>query len=370
MIVKKAHRVFKRTVLRSRSNPRFLYFLILITAVVWVSGTLISPYKVHNKFMFATGFPGAVDTWIPEAPDYSLVTDTAAQLRAHPSITIKLVKDCPSGSERLTASEYKVSATGTLIETGSIPNSTAVVGFWFLGNDNSIVEYHNIHIQPGRYDTFSSHKVVSWPTAAVACVFGLISNVGGPTISVTDGSVDAVSANPVYKSALVAMGLLVLIFVLDVLYFAVRKLSVLQFLLPLVLVVSLVVGIALNGPLLVKYIHPILNWGMVLLSSMVGGVGENRMALAWIFKLGHGVLFFIISLCFFSIRMVLHTNHRIMLLSLLVLAVASEGLQLHINDRGASFIDILFDWAGVLAAWALCLAFRKKKNGTNNSCAV
>lgn len=342
-----------------------LGYTLILTALVWASGLFIPSYNVESTILFESEFPGDAADWQAELPELISITSTAVAIRAYASSRHKLTYVCPELGEQ-THKTFRITADISLLEQGVTNASSSVLGFWFVDNEGVIVRYHNVGIMPGRYEQIAAAKTVEWPEGATGCVFGLIANAGGPSISITSGRVETVIPNLAYQIAILFIALLFLLYACFLIYLALQKLTFRQLILPVMLMALLVLGVTMTGPLLVKYIHPLFFGVLSILGIGVADVTGNRTAFDWVFKFGHVLVFMLLALCFFAVQRRIRAAQTWILSMLLLIAIASEGLQLHVPDRGASTIDVLINCVGIALAWGGVLLFRTTRNIRQN----
>ena len=340
-----------------RPSTHFLVLSIasILTLLVCLSGYYIPKHKFEHTVWGEHEFPGGPKYWRSRLPDGFDVKPSSVILYGDEAIQNSATYPCPIFAESAKEIGIKVAATAKLIKPGVDKSALSVVGFWFVNDNQSRISFGSVHISPGRLNEQSSFRVFYWPKTAVGCELVLIAHKGGPTIEISKVSIDSVSHNSIYQISSLIILLMLVCYIVYLLFLAFKTVSLVHFVLPTILISAMVGGAMLTGPFIVEHLHPTLIWITGYLEPLLGDMPGNRTLLGWLFKLGHLILFFLIALYFFSVRRYFNVSNTTILYMLLLLAVASEGLQLHLQDRGASVTDIAFDWSGIVLGWFVCI---------------
>ena len=338
---------------RLRPKKLALCVMFILTFLIWFSGSFIPAYQHEAPILFELNFPGSAAAWQVDAPELTAVESGYLSIRGGPESVHKVSVNCPELSVPAKTKKIKISANVAFTEAGSIPGRTSVLGFWFIDDESTIINYHNISIMPGRYTDTLSSKVVEWPKAATGCAFGLIAHAGGPTITVTDGLVEAVSPNILYQASVALIAFILFLGSYYMICWALQQLTAFQILVTAILASVLIVGVVVSGSSLTKYIHPIYYGVMSLFGISGDDIAGNRTAFDWVFKLGHVIVFALIAFCVFIVRLRINAGLVWALAMLLLIAIASESVQLHVQGRGASLMDVMFDCMGIALGWIL-----------------
>jgi len=341
------------------TNFKVLFFAFALTLSIWLTGHFIPQFNSVQSILGTDQFPGKAADWQAQNSEYFKHNPSSVILFANESARNKLTKKCPEVKVSNNKLKVRVSTNVKIIEEGKISGRNSVVGFWFINSQNKVDSYRNITFHPGRSRETIGFRVIDWPATAVGCKFGLITKAGGPTIELREASIEFVSDNQTYRFLIMALIVCLVLYVLYLIVVASRMLSFRQLLLPVAFIILLICGVMLASPFIAKYFHPPFLWIIESLQPIFWGVDKNRTALSWIFKLGHAVMFSFIAFCFFYLRKKINASRVTVLTMLVVLAAASEGLQLHLADRAASGSDFILDCLGILVGWSICELYQR-----------
>lgn len=337
-----------------RNIHAFILLLIAVTAMTWALGLLDLKYDSKATISFADGFPGDTSLW-ERAGDWSNIDIDAER------ITVRRDTDNRSYAKRtfpLTQeqrdSSYQLRIRGTIetLQHGQASGNGrgAAYMIWLEDGDGEVVRYLTIQDLPGNSETYHAERIVSIPENVQAFTLVLNSRDSRNVFSLVDASVDLVSINLHYQ----ILGMLLLGFWLLLLFLCASWLyrhgSKVLFATTLVLIIAIVIGVMLPESASSQYVAPLFD----RINNLFPTVGYDLPKITY--KVGHFLFFFLIAFVLMLNSESLPISRLLILFLLLLLAIASEGMQLHLFNRTTRLFDVGVDLTGIVLAWLIAAA--------------
>jgi VanZ family protein len=235
---------------------------------------------------------------------------------------------------------------------------------WFLDDKQETIQYLTVQALTGDFAHYRAERIVSIPDAARYFVTTLINRDSDGAFELTDARVTVVSTSLLYRV------ISPLIFALWVGLLLAAMLWLLKNGGPQVgfpasvLLLLILTGVLLPESITTNHVLPAYQKVAALLSL------QHAEPLGILYKVGHFLFFLALSFTLMLNRYRLRLSAPMVLTFMLVFALATEGLQLHLFNRSTRFLDIAIDLAGVLLAWLIVsklqsLLVRKKRIRTS-----
>ena len=170
---------------------------------------------------------------------------------------------------------------------------------------------------------------------------------GAPTFTVHEGAVELVDAAPSHAVALASLGALVAAWLVVLHRFATARAVRAALVPPAAVALLIVVGVTLSSWSLRPLVAP-----LMLVAEARFGIERAVTSIA-LLKGGHAFAFFLLTLGLLALRERLGASRLALAAFAALLAIGSEGLQVHVAGRDASLVDVLVDTVGIAAALVL-----------------
>jgi VanZ family protein len=340
----------------SSSAKAFLAVMVVLTAVTWAVGLLDIQYKAVATLAFENGFPGELSDWKP-AGDPENITVSANSVRIDrntdkQSYAMRVFPLPPA--QDLAGRHLRVRGTlKTLSRATPIdPKRVAAYMIWFQDENQETIQYLTVQALTGDFPDYRAERIVSVPDNARFFVTALINRDSNGAFELTDADVTLVSTTVLYSliSPAVFAGWLTLLLV--AMFWMIRSGSKKLGLSVSALLLLTFVGVLLPESITTLYLLP----AYTKLSSILAL--ENTEPMGHLFKVGHFVFFFVLSNVLVLNRQTLRLSASLILSFMLVFALATEGLQLHLFDRSTRLSDIGIDLAGILSGWLIATSLQ------------
>lgn len=343
----------------SRKIHLFIALMAVVTAMTWATGLLDFKYKVESNVAFQNGFPGDISLW-ERAGDWSNVDigDTLITVRRDTEEQSYATRrfELPELESR---SDYKLRVRGTIKTANYVKDPAGKQGaafmIWLENDQGEFFRYLTVQEMKGAHDTYQAEKIISIPDAVRSFTLVLNSKESSSSYSLADASVEMISVTPLYRFAstlLICSWLLLFVICAK---WLVKNASPVLSTTAAVLVVSIVIGVMLPESALDNIVDPVFG---ALASKFPAFTQLDAKAL---YKIGHFLFFCVTSFVLMRNARTLPIKHTMLILLLLLLAVASEGMQLHLFNRTTRLSDLGIDASGILLGWLLASAFKKKR---------
>ncbi|MGQ7846326.1 VanZ family protein [Granulosicoccus sp. 3-233] len=331
--------------------------------LTWALGLLDIKYHLDGSVAFESGFPGDVSAW-QRAGDWSNIDIEDDR------ISVTRETDNRSFAKRsfpLPVGEYpsssKLRIRGTL-ETLGITETPAdsdgrgaAYMVWLQDADDEVKRYLTIQDLTGERERYEAERIVSIPDDVAAFTLVLNSRDSGNSFSLTNASVDLISITPIYKAGILLLVIAWLaIFAMGAIWIYKRGSRTL-FITSSLLITGIIVGVMLPETATVGVVDPAFKTISHLIPAFDLEAAHST------YKIGHFLFFLLISLVLGWHARSLPASGVILVLLLFLLAIASEGMQLHLFNRTTRLSDLGIDGAGILLGWLLATtAVRMSRN--------
>ncbi len=341
------HRGSRTTSRPGRISPPvwFMLGLMLATGFTWVTGLAGVEYDEGPILGFAHTFPGPAADW-DTSTELGSVTITKSRLiierknaaRAFAIRTFRLTDDVRAGGGLLRVSGKVDTLRKPNYEE---PDNIAAMLLWFVDGNGRAFNYLTVHALHGTQARYSGSRIVKAPDNARRIAVAMLTRDSDGKFALTDATVQQIatplSARLVDLALAIIWGTLIVLAGLWMKRHASVKVSGML----LGLVVVTFIGVLMPETARMSILQPAYHW----LASMLSVSGDRPLALS--FKIGHFMVFFLVALTLLSNKAALGMRTWLVLSCMLLLGIATEGLQLHLFDRTTRLSDLYIDMAGV-----------------------
>lgn len=341
-----------------------MYFFILAfvacTVATWALGLSDTKYEQHDLIAFENGFPGDIDHW-ERAGDWSNVEFSDEK------ITVNRTTDNTSYAKRAFALPESFSESNARLRvTGTVNTETytedisgnpgAALMVWIEDASGEVIKYSTIADLAGQLDNFQAERIVSIPNDAVAVSLVLNSREATSSYSLTDASLNTIAVTSVYLEAITILIVAWIVLFGVACFWMYKNLPTKIAIVALVLVAGTVIGVLMPENITDPYVKPLLEF----LGQNVAPSGPKFAEFAY--KIGHFVFFFFVALLFMQNAASLPISRFQLLLLMLLLAIATEGMQLHLFNRTTRLSDLAIDSSAIVVGWAVSSILTALKN--------
>lgn len=354
-----------------RGFDLWLAALVAVTAAVWALGLVGDRYDAGPPLAFADGFPGAVDGWVRNIEDPGLVVDAngVELLGTVPGERYaKRAIPLPAPAERPSGGLLRVRArTETLAAPADdVPWQRPLVMIWVVDDaaDDGPIDFRTVADVPGRLGTHFGERVIQIPPEADSLWLTFQGRDSGGSYRLSGASLELVAPNPGRLTLLAGVAAVAALLGLAALVRLVRRGG---------RWVAIALVVVFAGTLVGILVPESISTG--LLRHRLGDVAFSlpkigRVEFRDLYKVGHFGFFLAGALVAFAARGRLGLSRTRLGLLFATLAVATEGVQLHLFDRTTRGSDVLVDLAGValaalLVETALRLPYRRARPGAS-----
>lgn|GEM_PF-5261212 len=342
----------------ARSAP-FITVFAAITVLTWWTGTDALRFTDAAPIAFEGGFPGEPDNWTFSGRRGEIRLDETT-LRFDGSK--EPPDDARAGSAYRTVDLASTNATGQqfLGVQGSVSVErkpsvraaarSAALLVWFKDERGEPFDYHTIGLlRDVRGDGGTFARTVAVPERARQLVVALVGRHSDGSFTLREWSVDRFELAKFYPPLRVALFLSWLVLVVVALRWAYRRSPGL-----LASSVSLPLALTFVGVLAPENMQgPVLAIVERQLAALLDRSSLTPAEL--LFKGGHFLAFLVLSFPLFAFKRRIRLSMPSIAAVLVLLAVGTEGLQLHLADRTTRTSDIAVDVAAILCALLLTL---------------
>lgn len=327
--------------------------MIVLTAMTWVTGMLDIQYQSDKTLAFENGFPGDITDWHQDgdAENLSLSSD-AVTIQRHTSNRSYAIRTftLPDSAEIKTGKLRIRGIIKTLTQASPLEKDhVAAFMIWFRGANDDVVQYLTVQALTGDFPEYRAERIVSIPDTAQAFSLVMINRESNGAFALTDASVAVVGTTPLYG----VIGL-----TLVILWSGLALVAMLWLFrtggAALMTGLTALVTLTVAGTVLPESItsNQILPLYQALIEALKLSHAEP---LGIVYKVGHFLFFFAATLLGLLNYRRLEISMLSILLFMFILAVATEGLQLHLFNRSTRLSDIGIDSLGITLAWLIAL---------------
>ena len=331
--------------------------MVLATVFTWGTGMIDFGYDEGQVIGFADGFPGAAATW-QTGGDPGSVTVSAGQVR------IARTGDQRAYAARRFALPPGLAQDGSLLRvSGRVttlrkagpqePENIAALMLWFLDSAQQPFDYLTVRSLHGTEPCYEGARVVDVPDDAHHLVIAMLTRDSDGHFALTEASARQIATTSRFELVqgilLGSWGLLLL----TAGYWVLWRIRWWTAALLLTLLAATFVGVLLPESATTGVLQPLYRRAAAVVS-----VSSDR-PLAVLFKLGHFGFFLAVTLVLLIVRSGIELRTITILQFMVLLALATEGLQLHLFNRTTRLSDIGIDLLGIALAWALVFGIQR-----------
>lgn len=345
---------------RSRNYLRFCLFLVLATALTWGVGLLDKHHVVSQQDGLGQVFPSQADAWTlvgdqsliaPEADTFIISPKTEFHTRAELSLSLSKLSIPNEKTIRIRT------VTKTL-ERPSLEGPRAIAGILVKGFNRHGKRIYNGWVSKltGEFGTHRDEYMIPVSNSLDSIRLSFVNRGSNGRFQLQSMDIEVVKVSPMYKMlwlpALLAMWAVLMALCVRHTLLKLSRRTVLFF---VGAIFVLVAGILLPTSLRDLFVQPVFNQLKAI------GLTSANLSLVHYYKIGHFLMFFVVSLILFYNSKRLRIRRADLFGILCVLAIATEGAQLHLFFRSTQLQDIAIDIAGITMALLISLAIMKDK---------
>ena len=332
----------------------WLFALVAVTAAVWALGAIGDRYDVRPPLAFADGFPGPADAWLRHGEGANLAIDArgvdltaAVPGESYAKRRIELPADeSPATGPRARLLRVRSTSETLVAPAEDVPWQRPLVMVWVVDDEagDTPVAYRTMAEVPGEPGTHPDERVIELPPGADSLWLTFQGRDSGGAYRLVDASVELVSPNRGRLEALALVAFASALLGVVGLAWLVRRGG---------RAVALALGLVVAGTLVGVLVPESVSTGVLRhrLDDVAFTLPKlGRVEFRDLYKLGHFAFFFAGALVAFGARRRLGVSRTRLALLFATLAVATEGVQLHLFDRTTRGSDIVVDLAGAALA--------------------
>ena len=337
-----------------RRSGRFNVFILALlacTIATWALGLIDFKYQQEADIAFVNGFPGDPELWQPAGDWSSVAIDDEKITIFRQSEEKSYAKRRYELPDNLQPSEHTLRVTGAARTNEVVDNPADKEGasfmVWLEDAKGEFIEYLTVFSMSGHRDSYQGERIVNLPKEVSAFTLVLNSRDSADSFSLVDGSADLVSITPNYMAsvALLFMGWFILAALIA--QWLLKHAPLKTTLLAGLLLAGILIGVMMPETRTIPIIDPLFQ----AIAAQLNMTGMDSGT--FIYKTGHFMFFFFTSLVLMLKSDVLPANRLQLACIMILLAVATEGMQLHLPNRTTQLFDIGVDTSGVLLALAV-----------------
>ncbi len=333
----------------SRKIHLFIASMVVVTLLTWTLGLLDIKYSLDSRFSFKDGFPGDTTLWHP-AGDWANVdiSDEAVSIlrntegRSYAKRRFILPDITDPASKKL-----RIHGTLETLDRGADNGDERGAAYmvWLEDDDGEVLKYLTIQELTGSQDAYEAERVISLPDSVKAFTLVLNSRDSADSFSLTDASAELISTTLLYRISSYFLVICWIAIFLASGKWLYQNASRGLFVTGSLLVAGIVIGVMLPENMTIGIVNPVFDAIASRIPSFDLDAAQST------YKVGHFVFFFFIALVLALNVRSLPLKPSLLVVLLLLLAVASEGMQLHLFNRTTRLSDLGIDTAGIMLGW-------------------
>jgi VanZ family protein len=344
----------------NRSHPNnvliFLSAFIALTACTWTIGLLDIQYKSETSLAFNSGFPGDSKQWnLAGDPINITLTSNSVKIDSVSERYSYAMRQFPlPPTEELLDRPLRVRGDISTLKqaSGLKADDAAAYMIWFQDRNGDTIQYTTVQNLSGDFHEYRAERIVSVPNTARSFIIVLINRDREGAFELTDADVSLVKTTLLYQViSPVIFFLWMLLVLIAVVWLVINGGFKIGIALGFFLMLTLI-GILMPESVSTHYILPAYKKLADTLSL------RHSEPLGVFYKVGHFLFFLAVSLTLILNRQKLQLSVWLILVLMLIFAVATEGLQLHLYNRSTRLFDIGIDLSGVALAVVIGQCFR------------
>jgi len=341
----------------------FLIALVIATGLTWWIGLANTQYQNVSELAFVDGFPGDPANWISSTSGDVTFNQRSIEIGPYlngPSHTWQIVA-LPSS---LKTDLVRTKALFTVVEPDqSRPaNRRASYMLSFADTNGNILRYQTIQLAQRSRGTIDIDRVVKMPDGTSQLYVAIIGKESIGSVRLADVQLHMVRLHPVYPVLATGLILFWSVILLWAGYHLARSLGVFTSVGLATLCALMALGITMSTSWSEAWIRPL----VVAVAGLFVDSPNPKAPLVGLYKFGHVGIFFFFTLLLLHVRRRLAVSSGYVLLVTLMLAIATEGVQLHFYERSSQLIDLAFDCAGIVLAAVIYFLLAALVNLANN----
>jgi len=346
----------------------FLSLMLLATGFTWALGLSGLHYDSDGEIAFQNGFPGDHGLWLRHGEPANIQIDDSGVLLSRDidakSYAKRLIELPARNNSADLAKRLRVTGKLKTIEQDQRREGPASLMIWYMENPDSDPFLYQTVARPddtGVGTEVDVEAILSIPENAKVAFLAFINRKSTGRYLLTDAAVDLVTTNPRYQLLVTALAGFWLLLLIALLFWYWRHAGSALGLALLAVIASIVVGVLLpesftSGPMASVWAK---------LTSHLPG--DSDLLLKITFKTGHFLFFFFAALLLLAKRKTLGVSGLVVFVFFILLAVATEGMQLHLYNRSTRLTDLAIDLSGVLLAALGIFLFCKLRTSNTGS---
>ena len=345
--------------LRSRGFKQYFFLLVLTTIITWATGLLDNHYQpLQGVAGYGEVFPDDSESWRlvgneellnPEPGKFLISADTGFQTRA------EYLVDLPE----MISTDYTHVRVRSIVKTLERPSRSSLktdagVLIRLRDANGDVVSRAWVSQLTGEFTTQKAEQLIALDSKATSAQLLFTNRASDGRFELEQASLDIVRVSPAYELAIFPA--LVVLWGASLLmggYYLATRMGTKRTLLLGGALLVLVGGVILPTGLREILVTPVHN-----LIKSTGLPGAN-LPLLYYYKIGHFLTFFVVSLVLFQNKIRLVLSRFDLFAVMFLLAVATEGAQLHLFFRTTQILDIVIDVSGVVLALLVHQLLRK-----------
>ena len=332
----------------SNSVRIFLLALIALTGITWAVGLMDIQYKSETTLAFENGFPGDTAQWkLAGDPDNLTLSPQSVKMARVSGNRSYAMREFPlPDAEELVDRHLRVRGVITTVKQASRTRIEDVAAYmiWFQDKDDETIQYTTVQTLTGDFPEYRAERIVSIPKEARAFITVLINRDSDGSFELTDANVTVVEKTLLYKLISPSVFILWIFLVLLAVIWLIMKGGYKIGIAVGVFLTLTLIGILIPDSVTNNYIFPAYKKFAQILS-----LGHSE-PLGVYYKIGHFLFFFAVTLTLVINRQRLQLSIGLTVLLMLIFAIATEGLQLHLYNRSTRLSDIGIDVSGIVLA--------------------
>ena len=346
-------------VLASRGVQLYFFLLVVTTVFTWATGLLDNHYEpLPVPAGYGEIFPGDKQSWqlvgqsdllSPETDTFQISPDTGNQTRAEYQI------DLPE----MISPDYQHVRVRSVVKTLERPSSSSLKTDAGLivrlrDADGDVTSTAWVSQLTGEFNIHKAEKLIALNKTATSVQLVFSNRASDGRFELENATLDIVRVSPVYE--LFIFPALVILWGASLLtggYYLATRMGRTRTMFLGGALLMLVGGVILPTSVRELIVTPVFS---LLKATGLPGSGSP---LLYFYKIGHFTMFFVVSLVLFQNKMRLLFSRVDLCAVMLILAIATEGAQLHLFFRTTQLLDMAIDMAGVLLALLVHYILRK-----------
>ncbi|MFK8078789.1 MAG: VanZ family protein [Granulosicoccus sp.] len=347
--------------LRLRKFFLFCIFLGLATLLTWIVGTQDNRYIALEHEGYGEIFPSQLKHWTKvggsrlegsDRPTISVIPESGGNSGA--TFTIALPESLPPDYTLI-----RVRSIADTLMRPSDPSLATDAGVLLrqLDKNDRIFQHRWVSRLTGEFNTHRDEFLTSIEPRTAAIKIRFSNRKSDGSFSLESVHLDIVKTSHIYTYVVLPFLLLMWAVLLVISAVYVAKKSGRKTMLALACIVAfMLLGILLPTSLRDLVVNPIFDQLKAI------GLAGNNLAMVHYYKAGHFLVFFLVSLLLFYNAKTLEISKLELFGVMALVAIATEGAQLHLFFRSTRPMDIVIDIAGVALALLVYRATHEKLN--------